>query len=113
MKLARLVAVGSLGVVLGGCASGVVGTWKGRGSAETAPFSFGSVSFVGDHTFTAEARYSGNVRVQSGTWSTDNDELTLKAGDTERRYTYTLKDGEMVVTDPKTGHSITLDRMAK
>lgn len=100
-------------LALGGCAgSPVVGTWTGRGSSSDA-FSFGSVSFVGDQTFTAEARYGGTTRVQSGTWATDGDHLSLTSGSTKREYTYAMQSGALVVTDPKSGHSITLDQMAK
>ncbi|MEX2217742.1 MAG: hypothetical protein WD749_03200 [Phycisphaerales bacterium] len=99
---------------LGGCASSpVVGTWTGRGGAGTAPFSFGSVSFVGDQTFTAEARYGGNIRVQSGTWSAQGDRLMLSTNGAQREYTYKVEGGELVVTEPKSGHSITLDRLKK
>lgn len=101
-------------LALAGCsAQGPVGTWSGRGDAAKAPFSFGSVSFVGDHTFTAEARYGGTTRVQSGTWTATADRLKLNAGETKREYTYKSDAGTLVVTDPKTGHSITLDRVNK
>lgn len=112
----RLVKTGLLvGVMaLGGCASrSIVGTWNGRGSEADASFSFGSVSFVGDHTFTAEARYAGTTRVQSGTWKTSGEHLHLKSGGTDRKYTYSLRNGELVVVDPTSGASITLDRMKK
>ncbi len=100
-------------VTLVGCSSSpVVGTWSGRGAAN-APFTFGSVSFVGDQTFTAEAKYSGNTRVQSGTWATTGDELSLNAGDSKRNYKYKVEGSTLVVTDPKSGHAITLDRMPK
>jgi uncharacterized lipoprotein NlpE involved in copper resistance len=114
MKRAGILASSVLVLALGGCASSpVVGTWTGRGGAPDAPFTFGSVSFVGDKTFTAEARYSGNTRVQSGTWATEGDELMLTSGATKREYTYKVNDGTLVVTDPKSGHSVTLDRMSK
>lgn len=111
----RHILVGSvLMLSLAGCASSqVVGTWTGRGAGSDAPFTFGSVSFVGDQSFTAEARYGGTTRVQSGTWATDGDHLSLTSGDTKREYTYTVHDGELTVTDPKSGHSITLDRMKR
>lgn len=103
-----------LALVLGGCStSPIVGTWSGRGSGSSAPFTFGSVSFVGDQTFTAEARYSGNTRVQSGTWEATGDQLFLTAGESKRNYKYKVEGGALVVTDPKSGHSITLDRLAK
>lgn len=114
MKRQNIVGVALVTLVLGGCSGpGIVGTWNGRGSAANAPFTFGSVSFVGDKTFTAESRYPNNVRVQSGTWATKGDKLMLNADKTERQYTYKVNQSELVVTDPKSGHSITLDRMAK
>jgi hypothetical protein len=103
--------VGSLLLIMTGCtASPVVGTWTGRGSGGEE-FTFGSVSFVGDRTFTAEAKYGGQSRMQSGTWSTDGNRLMLKAGDTDRNYTYKMEDGDLVVTDPKSNRSITLERL--
>lgn len=114
MKRFGVLGATLLTVVLGGCASsGVVGTWKGRGSEAQSPFTFGSVSFVGDKTFTAEARYSGDVRVQSGTWSTKGDQLMLTADKTQRNYTFKVHDNSLVVTDPKSGNSITLDRITR
>lgn len=112
--LRRITVVSFLVVALGGCTmSPVVGTWTGRGAGSDAPFTFGSVSFVGDKTFTAEARYAGTTRVQSGTWETDGDRPSLVSGDSTREYTYDVRDGELVVTDPKSRHSITLDRLGK
>ncbi len=111
----KALALSSVALVFGlaGCtSSGVVGTWSGRG-AEKAPFSFGSVSFVGDNTFTAEARYGGTTRVQSGTWSADGDKLHLNSGDSKRDYTFKSDAKTLTVTDPKSGHSITLDRVKK
>ncbi len=114
MHRTRVLGAALTALVLGGCASsGIVGTWNGRGSSTDAPFTFGSVSFVGDKTFTAESRYSGNVRVQSGTWSAKGNELDLMADKMARHYTYSLHGDELTVTDPKSGHSITLDRLAK
>lgn len=103
-------------LALGGCAASsnsVVGTWTGRGQPDDRPFTFGSVSFVGDHTFTAEARYGGDIRVQSGTWTASDNELHLAAGDTRRQYTYRVEGDELIVTDPQSGESITLDRLAR
>ncbi len=107
-------AIAFVALTLGGCASSpVVGTWTGRDTNAATPFTFGSVSFVGDKTFTAEAKYGGNTRVQSGTWETTGNDLKLKSGDTTRDYTYKVAGRELIVTDPKSGHSVTLDRMAK
>lgn len=114
MKRLCVLSLGTLTLALTGCSSSnIVGTWNGRGAGANAPFTFGSVSFVGDKTFTAESRYPNNVRVQSGTWSTSGDKLTLNAEKMERNYTYKVDKKELIVTDPKTGHSITLDRLAK
>ena len=110
----RTVACSTLILMLAGCTSApIVGTWTGRDSSAQTPFTFGSVSFVGDHTFTAEARYSGETRVQSGSWETEGNNLSLQSGETQRAYTYAIDGNALVVTDPKSGHSITLDRMAK
>ena len=114
MQITRLIVASLFVAGLGGCTtSGIVGTWNGRGASADAPFTFGSVSFVGDQTFTAEAKYGGNTRVQSGTWAAKGNELDLTADKTQRHYTYQLKDSTLVVTDPKSGHSITLDRIGK
>ena len=118
MNTRGFAAASLLALGLAGCSSmqsqpALVGTWEGRGGGAQAPFSFGSVSFVGDNTFTAEARYGGNVRVQSGTWNTTDGHLMLKSGDTTREYTYKVEGSELAVTDPKSGHTITLDRMKK
>src|SRR5690606_19463276 len=91
----------------------VVGTWTGRGQPDDRPFTFGSVSFVGDHTFTAEARYGGDIRVQSGPWTASDNELHLAAGDTRRQYTYRVEADELIVTDPQSGESMTLDRLGR
>jgi uncharacterized lipoprotein NlpE involved in copper resistance len=117
MKARWVLAVSAVGVLLGGCANsnrdGLVGTWTGRAGPGDAPFTFGSVSFVGDNTFTAEARYGGNVRVQSGTWQTSGDMLVLHSDSTDRQYKYKVSNGELAVTDPQSGNSITLDRLKK
>jgi hypothetical protein len=110
-RLGTLASITML-LALGGCAtSPIVGTWTGRGAGDDAPFTFGSVSFVGDKTFTAEARYGGETRVTSGTWTSGNGELTLHSGDTARHYNYSVAGTELTVTDPKSGNSLTLDRL--
>ena len=114
MRARKLVVLSVLALALGGCAaSGPVGTWSGRDSDANTPFSFGSVSFVGDNTFTAEARYGGTTRVQSGTWSTTGNQLHLTSGNTKREYTYTTDGKVLTVTEPKSGRSIALDRMPR
>jgi hypothetical protein len=117
MKARWVMLTCAAGLMLGGCANqhrdGLVGTWTGRAGPDDAPFSFGSVSFVGDNTFTAEARYGQNVRVQSGTWETSGENLTLHADRTDRRYRYRVANNELTVTDPDSGNAVTLDRLQK
>jgi hypothetical protein len=114
MRLCSTLAMSFLVLTVAGCSSSpVVGTWTGRGDTQDAPFTFGSVSFVDDQTFTAEARYSGKVRVQSGTWNTQGEQLSLTSGDTKREYTYTSDGKTLVVKDPQSGNTVTLDRLAK
>lgn len=115
---ARTVTLGTLALLaagLSGCASSasVEGTWTGRDADANTPFNFGSVSFVGDKTFTAEAKYGGNTRVQSGTWEARGNDLKLKSGDTTRDYTYKVENDALIVTDPKSGRSLTLTRFKK
>jgi uncharacterized lipoprotein NlpE involved in copper resistance len=114
MKSKRILALSCTALFLGGCASpGIVGTWTGRGDAGDAPFSFGSASFVGDNTFTAEARYGQSVRVQSGTWNATGDQLSLRYNAQERQYSYQVDGDELTVTDPQSGNSVTLDRLRR
>jgi hypothetical protein len=117
MKRGMLLVGMVAAMVLGGCSNtgnrGVVGTWTGRGAAGDAPFSFGAVSFVGDNTFTAEARYGGQARMQHGTWEAQGNRLSLNANGSKREYTYRVENGELTVTDPGSGNSVTLDRVQK
>jgi hypothetical protein len=118
-RLLTVVGMTSLLVLAGGCQTTsspfapVVGTWTATGQGDDKPFTFGSVSFVGDRTFTAEAKYGGQSRVQSGMWRTEGNKLMLDAGDAERSYTYKRQGDELVVTEPKSGNSVTLRRMRK
>jgi hypothetical protein len=96
----------------GGSKSSVVGTWQAQGGPGDRPFTFGSVSFVGDKTFTAEAKYNNQTRVQTGTWMTKGNELHLTAiDDTKRDYTYKVSGDTLTVTEPKSGHSISFNRV--
>ena len=109
-----VLSAGLCAVALGlvGCAgSPIVGTWAGSGEATDRPFTFGSVSFVGDQTFTAEARYNNQSRVQTGTWKATDNELHLTAGETRRDYTYKVQGDTLTVTEPKSGQSIALNRL--
>lgn len=109
---ASLLLLGLL-VVGSGCASSpVVGTWQGRDDSSAA-FTFGSVSFVDDKTFTAEARYGDKIRVQSGTWSVYGNALDLTSPEGARHYAFDIVGDELIVTDPKSGHTMTLDRLRR
>jgi hypothetical protein len=94
--------------VLGACASssGLVGSWRGEGTTSERPFTFGAVSFVDDGTFTAEARYGRVVRVQSGHWTLDGNNLELV--EDERAYTIHIMGDTVRFTDPESGNSMLL-----
>lgn len=98
---------------LPGCSApdGVSGTWQGRGALEERPFSFGSVTFAPDGTYTAEARYGNTTRAVSGTWSMTGDTMLLYGEPFgERTYTVEKQKDALVFTDPESGGSMTLDR---
>ena len=100
--------------LLAGCAgsgSGVAGTWQGRGETEERPFSFGSVTFAPDGTYTAEAQYGDTTRAVSGTWSMTGETMMLYGEPFgERTYTVVHQADTLVFTDPESGGSMTLDR---
>ena len=98
--------------LLAGCASsGVSGTWQGRGAESERPFSFGSVTFAPDGTYTAEARYGDTTRAVSGTWSmTGNTMILYGEPFGERTYTVDQEKDMLVFTDPQSGGKMTLDR---
>ena len=97
--------------LLTSCASPMTGTWQGRGDAAERPFSFGSVTFAGDGTFTAEAKYGDTIRAVSGTWSMTGDTVML-SGEPFGARNYVVKEAKdtLIFTDPETGKSMTLDR---
>ena len=99
----------SLSLFFAGCASNsLVGTWQGRGDAAERPFTFGSVTFAPDGTYTAEAKYGEKTRVQTGRYTETKNAVTLN--DVKRSYNLDFKNSEVVFTDPSTGKSMTLDR---
>ncbi len=108
--IALLAALATISMVAG-CVSPIAGTWQGRGDAVERPFSFGSVTFAGDGTFTAEATYGEKTRAVSGTWSLTGDIIMLYGEPFgERSYNVKEEKNMLVFTDPKTGKSMTLDR---
>ena len=98
-------------VMLSACATPLSGTWQGRTADEARPFSFGSVTFAPDGTYTAEARYGDSTRAVSGTWSMTGDALLLY-GEPFGQRSYTVEETKetLVFTDPNSGGSMTLDR---
>lgn len=98
-------------LALSACSTPIAGTWQGRAATEERPFSFGSVTFAADGTYTAEARYGEGTRAVSGTWSMTGDTVILY-GEPFGERTYTVEESAdtLIFTDPKTGGSMTLDR---
>ena len=97
--------------MLTACASSISGTWQGRGDTGERPFSFGSVTFAPDGTYTAEAKYADNTRAVSGTWSMTGDTIILYGEPFgERTYEVRQDEDSLVFTDPSTGGSMTLDK---
>ena len=97
---------------IGGCTAkspnqAVEGTWQGRADTEERPFTFGSVTFAGDGTYTAEAKYGDKIRVQTGRYLTTEDGLIL---DGTRSYDLGFEEEAVIFTDPATGNTMTLDR---
>ncbi len=97
---------------IGGCASHnsnaqLEGTWQGRAAADERPFTFGSVTFAGDGTYTAEAKYGDTTRVQTGRFVVTDDGVVL---DGTRTYDLGFENEAVIFTDPTTGNSMTLDR---
>ena len=101
--------IAALSLLFTGCASNsLVGTWQGRGDTAERPFTFGSVTFAPDGTYTAEAKYGEKTRVQTGRYSETSDSVTLD--DVKRSYDLSFDKDAVVFTDPSSGKSMTLDR---
>lgn len=113
MSAIRYVAIAAFlaSTTLAGCASNpgnkaLAGTWQGR-AEDQRPFSFGSVTFAQDGTYTAEARYGDTTRVQSGNFEVTEEGVIL---DESRTYDLTFEAEAVIFTDPVTGNTMTLDR---
>ena len=85
----------------------IAGTWEGRGDQAERPFTFGSVTFAEDGTYTAEAKYGDKTRVQTGRYVVTDDGLVL---DGTRTYDLDFTAETVLFTDPTTGNSMVLDR---
>lgn len=104
----RVVAVGAAAaLLLGGCSgSRVTGTWAGR-SGESPLFE--RVSFASDRTFTARIREGDTVHDREGTWRARRNQLRIASATGTREYTFRVHYGSLVVTDPASGRTVTLD----
>lgn len=117
MPLARTtVLVATLvAAALGGCAAkpsnkALAGTWQGRAD-DARPFTFGSVTFAPDGTYTAEAKYADTTRVQTGRFVVTAEGVVLDPGaDTSRTYDLSFEKNAVIFTDPVSGNAMTLDR---
>jgi hypothetical protein len=100
---------------VGGCASkpsnrALSGTWQGRAENDR-PFTFGSVTFAGDGTYTAEAKYGDKTRVQTGRFVVTENGVVLDPDTaTARTYDLNFAEGTVTFTDPISGNAMTLDR---
>ncbi len=107
----------TVSALVGGCASSadrsatdpLIGTWRGREAPTDSAFEFASVTFAPDGTYTAQLRYDGDVRADSGRWSYEGETLTIGEGD--RRYTAKVRGNELTVTEPRSRTTVTLDRL--
>ena len=113
MSIARIAAVTGLFVAttLAGCAAqsgndALAGTWQGRAD-DARPFTFGSVTFANDGTYTAEAKYGDTIRVQTGRFVITDDGVVL---DGSRTYDLDFEGDAVIFTDPTSGNEMTLDR---
>ncbi len=113
MSIARITAITGLfaAATLAGCAAkpgndSLAGTWQGR-AADARPFTFGSVTFAGDGTYTAEAKYGDTTRVQTGRFAVTGDGVVL---DGNRTYDLDFEGDAVIFTDPTSGNEMTLDR---
>lgn len=101
--------------MLAGCAAkpsnkALSGTWQGRAD-DTRPFTFGSVTFAPDGTYTAEAKYGETTRVQTGRFVVTAEGVVLDPGsETARTYDLAFDKGTVTFTDPTSGNAMTLDR---
>lgn len=85
----------------------IAGTWEGRAEPGERPFTFGSVTFAADGTYTAEAKYGEKTRVQTGRYVVTTDGLVL---DGTRTYDLDFEGDTVAFTDPTSGNSMVLDR---
>lgn len=112
---AAVVLAGLLGIA--GCQSGsaLTGTWQGReASAQARPtFQFASITFAPDGTYTSQMSYGDHMMAESGTWTLDNDTLTvtgMKSAEV-RTYQVKVKGDELSVTDPQSKIVAVLGRL--
>ena len=86
----------------------LVGTWRGEDGNDTTAFQFASVTFAPDGTYTAQMRYSGQTRADSGKWSVTGDTLRVEEN---RSYRFKVEGNQVTFTDPQSNVSQTLTRL--
>ncbi len=97
--------------LLGGCAgsSNLVGTWEATGQPPEG-FSVAEVTFRDNGTYSAEVTEGGRDMSDSGSWSKSGKNLEFEGARATRIYEARLRGGDLILTDPDTGQSVTMVR---
>jgi hypothetical protein len=102
MRISRL--LGGLAVVClsCGCQKGITGSWVADTTTGTAS-PIAHVSFVGDGTFTADAKYGGGTtHAVCGHYETSNGTLRLDTEGQTRSYSYVVEGDVLSITHEDT-----------
>lgn len=98
--------------LLGGCSSSnIVGTWRASGEPQEG-FSVAEATFRDDGSYSAEVVEGGRQMSDSGEWSKRGKNLELEGQQATRVYEAQVRGDELVMTDPESGRSVTLQRGA-
>lgn len=106
----RVMTVLAAGLLLGGCASSnIVGTWRASGEPEEG-FTVAEATFRDDRSYSAEVVESGRQMSDSGEWTKRGNKLELEGQQATRVYEVRVRGDELIMIDPDTGQSVTLER---
>jgi osmotically-inducible protein OsmY len=111
MKRSVMMVLGG-SLLLGGCSSSnLVGTWRASGESGEG-FSVAEATFRDDGSYSAEVVEGGREISDSGQWSKRGKKLELQGERATRTYEARVRGAELIMTDPETGQSVTLEREA-